>query len=260
MLKTLNFKKLYSKDFVGNEASIEDISVKLIEESCIVNLEGAPPVAYFQERHPALNEIIDSINALRFNSSTRSANKGSQSILFGAVNRTISRMGFCTHGALVSRDPALHHTLCSTFAIVFNNLLKKYLPSRHKIGGIKTRQKDILPDYIMGASNFTSGIINRNSAFHYHKDGFNMLNTYSSMIVYKGGVSGGYLVLPEYGIGFKCPDQAIVQFYGKGILHGVTPIDKHSDNAYRISVVYYTSDGLDKCLTPSNELIHAQNL
>ncbi|RZJ79777.1 MAG: hypothetical protein EOO47_09735 [Flavobacterium sp.] len=260
MLKVLNFKKLHNNGFSSKEARVEDISVKLIEESCIVNLEGAPPVAYFQERHPILNEIVNSINAIKFNESTRSANHGNQSILFGAVNRTISKMGFCTQGALVSRDMTLHQTLCTVFAKVFNNLMKKHLPSRHKIGEIKIHQKPICPDYIMDASNFTSGIINRNSAFKYHKDGFNMLNTYSSMIVYKNGISGGYLVLPEYGIGFKCSDQAIVQFYGKGILHGVTPITKHSTNAYRISVVYYTTDGLDKCLTPSDEPLHAQNL
>src|SRR5690606_8892473 len=108
---------------------------------------------------------------------------------------------------------------------------------RHKISEIMLSQKFIQPEYKFGKTNFTSGIINKNSAFNYHIDGFNLQNTYSSMIVFKRNVTGGHLVFPEYGIGFKLQNNAIINFYGKKILHGVTPIIKHSKDAYRLSIV-----------------------
>lgn len=260
MIKHKYFKKILTESLLGKDAFESHISVELIEETCTIELEGAPPVAYFNEKYPGLNAIVEEIQTIRFNQSTRTANKGKKSILFGGVNRQISKMGFCTQGALLSKNPQLNKKLITGFAIILDGLLKTHLPARHIVGKIKLTQKPINVEYLMGDTNFTSGIINFNSPFAYHKDGFNMTNTYSSMIVYKKNISGGYLVFPEYGIGFKLDNQAIIQFYGKGILHGVTPIIKHSTDGYRISVVYYVSERLEECLPFDDELKRAQNL
>jgi hypothetical protein len=260
MNSTRYFKKISTSNFKGLEALDEHISIELIDTTCIIELEGAPPVFYLNEKHPELGAIAKIIDQIRFNSSERSANKGKDSILFGAVNRAIGKIGSCTQGALHSRSPELDQELCTTFATVHDSLLNEFLPSWHKIGKIRVDQKPILDEYKMLDTNFTSGIINRNSSFRYHFDDFNLRNTYSSMIVYKKKVSGGFLVFPEYGIGFKLDDQSIIQFYGKKILHGVTPIQKHADDAHRISVVYYTSKDLDKCLTYEDELKRVQNI
>ena len=254
------FSKIIEESVAGTQALESHISVELIEETCIVELEGAPPVAYFNEKHSGLNTIVEDIRKIQFNLSTRSANKGEKSILFGAVNRKISKMGFCTQGALLSKNRQLNRKLITVFANVLDGLLKTHLPARHMVGKIKLTQKLINDEYLMGDTNFTSGIINFNSPFAYHKDGFNMTNTYSSMIVYKKNVSGGYLVFPEYGIGFKLDNQSIIQFYGKGILHGVTPIVQHGADGYRISVVYYVSEELDKCLPFDDELKRSRKL
>lgn len=253
------YKKTTDHDFRGEAAAENHITFELIDYTCKLELEDAPPVFYLQETHPALEGLPDIINEISFNASNRSANQGEDSILFGAVSKQITKSGFCTQGALMSKNRDLDEMLCSKFAYAFDSLLMEKLPPRHRVSSIKVEGQSILPEYRMGDTVFTSGVINRNSAFRYHYDGFNLKNTYTLMVVFRKNASGGHLVFPEYGIGFKLDSQAIIMFYGKGILHGVTPIQKHADDAYRISVVYYASENLGKCKTFEEELAEAQS-
>jgi|GEM_PF-3211043 len=255
----MKFRKIPKSFFEGEESLESHITDELIDYTCKVELEDAPPVFYFQESHPVLGELPDIINEISFNASNRSANKGNDSILFGAVSKQISKSGFCTHGALMSKNRDLDELLCSKFAYAFDSLLCEKLPGSYAFSRRSVNGQSILPEYRMGNTIFTSGVINRNSAFRYHQDGFNLKDTYTLMVVFRKNASGGHLVFPEYGIGFKLDNQAIIMFYGKGILHGVTPIQKLTDDAYRISVVYYASENLGKCKTFEEELAEAQS-
>ena len=75
------------------------------------------------------------------------------------------------------------------------------------------------------------------------------------MVVFKGGVSGGFLSLPEYRAGVELKDNSLFMFDGQSILHGVTPIKKHNPNSYRYSIVYYSLRQMWKCLTIDEEVI-----
>ncbi len=81
-----------------------------------------------------------------------------------------------------------------------------------------------------------------------------MNEVYSCMIVFKGGIGGGYLSVPEYGVGFQLPNNSLFLFDGQGILHGVTPIRRQNDLAYRFSVVYYSLKRMWACLEVDEEL------
>ena len=94
MIKHKYFKRILTGSLVGTEALESHISVELIGETCLIELEGAPPVVYFNEKYPRLNTVVEDIRQIQFNRSTRRANKGMKSILFGGVNRQITKMGF----------------------------------------------------------------------------------------------------------------------------------------------------------------------
>src|SRR3546814_9025466 len=103
---------------------------------------------------------------------------------------------------------------------------------------------EVLPDWRLSASAaWTSGVINRESSLPYHRDG-NNFEAWSVMPVIRRAVSGGHLHIPEYGITVPCRDGYAVAFFGKRLVHGVTPMKKTSPDGYRISVVYYALQGL----------------
>jgi hypothetical protein len=105
----------------------------------------------------------------------------------------------------------------------------------------------VLPDWRLSKSSlWTSGVINKESALPYHRDR-NNFDAWSVMPVIRKGVKGGFLHIPEYGIAVPARDGWAVAFYGKGLVHGVTPMAKTRDDAYRISVVYYALQGLKDC-------------
>src|SRR3546814_9621545 len=78
------------------------------------------------------------------------------------------------------------------------------------------------------------------------------------MPVIRRAVSGGHLHIPEYGITVPCRDGYAVAFFGKRLVHGVTPLKKTSPDGYRISVVYYALQGLKDCHTFAEETAYAR--
>lgn len=116
----------------------------------------------------------------------------------------------------------------------------------------------VLPDWRLSASSlWTSGVINKESSLPYHRDG-NNFDAWSVMPVIRRGVRGGHLHLPEYGLVIPCRDAFTVAFYGKGLVHGVTPMIKTARDGYRISVVYYALQGLKDCHTFAEETAYAR--
>jgi hypothetical protein len=80
------------------------------------------------------------------------------------------------------------------------------------------------------------------------------------MIILKKDMQGGYLSLPEFGIGVECSNNSLFLFDGQGILHGVTPFKKLSLDSYRYSIVYYSMQQIWKCLPLTEELAHVREL
>ncbi len=74
------------------------------------------------------------------------------------------------------------------------------------------------------------------------------------MPVFKSGIKGGHLALPEYGLGVELKDNSIFMFDGQSIMHGVTPIKYESPLSYRFSVVYYSLKRIWQCLEIDAEL------
>jgi hypothetical protein len=115
----------------------------------------------------------------------------------------------------------------------------------------------VLPDWrLTDHALWTSGVINKESPLPYHRDG-NNFDAWSVMPVVRRGVRGGHLHLPEYDMVVPCRDGYAVAFYGKRLVHGVTPMERTTPDAYRVSVVYYALRGLKDCHTFAAETARA---
>ena len=79
------------------------------------------------------------------------------------------------------------------------------------------------------------------------------------MLAFKKDTLGGFLSLPEYGIGLEIADNSVLIFDGQNITHGVTPITKLGKESYRYTVVYYSLQQMWHCLTQEEELERVRN-
>lgn len=115
----------------------------------------------------------------------------------------------------------------------------------------------ILQDWRMGEDSlWTSGVINQANVLPYHRDG-NNLETWSAMPVIRRRMDGGLLHVPEYNIVYPCGDGTVTWFYGRGLVHGVTPMQRRDAEAYRYSVVFYALRGMVDCATYAEETVKA---
>ena len=74
------------------------------------------------------------------------------------------------------------------------------------------------------------------------------------MVVFKGDVDGGHLVIPELDISLEVADNSLTIFDGQDLLHGVSPIEYRHEQSYRYSVVYYSLERMWQCMTVDEEI------
>lgn len=243
------------KDYIKRSASEGDYS-RLIEEPCIITENGVVKVIYDHfEGNTA--DIVKALRKIKYATGRRSRGLLSTSRVFGYTPRNEMRQDYCSATSLAREAPKEHALVCD-LALRLEEHYKRYNPEGWEKHKALTDEK-VKDDWRMGGKSiFTSGIINKNNPLKYHNDSGNFNDVYSLMIVFKGGVEGGYLSLPEYDIAFKLPNNSLFMFDGQGLLHGVTPIKYTSDQAYRFSIVYYTLKRMWQCLEPSAELARIQ--
>lgn len=120
------------------------------------------------------------------------------------------------------------------------------------------RGKEILPEWKITGTGFTSGIINKNTPLRYHYDAGNFQTSWSAMLWLANGIQGGALAFPEYDAKILLEDGAWLFFSGQSILHGVTPIKMLSKQSYRYSLVFYANAEMRNCGTMEQELADAK--
>jgi hypothetical protein len=258
-LPIISFDKIKSDEvFIGQPTQERHYGDNLIKSSCHIKLEKGRSMIYLTDGDANLEELLPHLKKLKFSKSSRKASKN-ESMLFGGVPAGINKANHCCRGAVINKDSALHNLLCNVWGAFMCKLLKTYLPAWSKIGNKFLTLARIHWDYIMYDSFHTSGVINKNNEMDYHLDDQNRMHMYSGMVVFKKDVSGGYLVFPEYGFAVELSNRSILLFYGKGTIHGVTPIVKHTKDAHRYSIVFYTMDKMKDCLSFEEELKKALN-
>ncbi|WNO25884.1 Tet-like J-binding protein [Arthrobacter phage Altadena] len=115
----------------------------------------------------------------------------------------------------------------------------------------------VLDDWRMHEDSlWTSGVINQSTVLPYHRDG-NNFNTWSAMPTLRYGMDDGRLHIPEYDLVLPCGDGDVSWFFGKDLVHGVTPMTPRRPDAYRYSVVFYSIQGMKNCRTFAEETRNA---
>ena len=110
------------------------------------------------------------------------------------------------------------------------------------------------PEWRIGKTPFTSGVINATVTLPYHRDRGNVADTGSLMWISRKMVKGGHLHIPELNIVVDCSHGALLAFYGEIFWHGVTLInDTSRARAARFSIVAYAKNKILKAGTPEEE-------
>ncbi len=249
-LEKLEFKKsIDNANAFFKSMPSEDSHYKYkITKSALIKLEGNKPLVYLKFDQNNFQKGLNQLLKLTFYKSNRKLlGKNNYSIIAGGMSKHTNHSDFCNVGALSLKDVYLNDLIINCYSKVLADLFVQFLPQWDKIGNHWYNQTKIHEDYRMQKTIYTSAILNKNSAHYYHFDTANLLNTYSAMIILKNQVSGGYLVLPEYELAIEAANASVIFFYGRNILHGVSPIKYHDKNGFRYSIVYYTNEALKDC-------------
>lgn len=240
------------KDFVKRSALESDYET-LIDESCIlVDADTGETLVIYVELPFDDREIIGALTRTKFSKNRRVSGLVTTSRIFGFSPREPRRMDYCTSTSYSREQPKEHAIVCK-YGMQIAGLYHEFAPDIEKKHQELMKQ-NVLDEYSIHDTPFTSGIINKNNPLKYHFDAGNFKNVFSCMAVFKRDVEGGHLSLPEYGLGVYLRPNTVFMFDGQSILHGVTPIKYLSKNAFRYSIVYYSLQRMWNCMPLSEEL------
>jgi len=244
-----NFKY---KDFVKRTALDSDYSTLVKESVKMIDKDTGALIGVYFVMNETPVKLLHALMSINYTTNKRLAGLITHSRIFGFKNREKIRNDFCSSTMLSREDPKNHKIICD-FALELTNYYKKYCAEVYQLHANITKEK-ILPEWTIGGTPFSSGIVNKNNALHYHHDSGNFKNVYSNMVAFRSNVKGGHLAIPEYNIGLEIANNSILLFDGQKILHGVTPFKLMSKHAYRYSIVYYTLQQMWKCEPITKEL------
>lgn len=256
---TIKKRKINLRDYVQRRAEEGDCDTLIKDEFKLIDEDSGKLVALYckpQGEGERFDELFNACLGTKFQSTTRTSGLKTTSRIFGYNPRNAIRKDFCSISSFANDQPELHRKVieggllaAKYYAIHNEDLYQKHL---------ETTQQKIVDDYKIPDVPFTSGIINDNNPLCYHFDAGNFKDVWSSMIVLKKGIAGGYLSMPEYNVMCEVADESIFYFDGQSILHGVTPITKKHAEARRFSIVYYSLRAMWDCRPLREEVARAR--
>lgn len=223
-------------------------------EPVSVKLGGVLELIYLPNAAPDLAPHLETLD-IRYATTGRASGIGTQSAVFGYRERRPIRGEFCSPCALNANHPEVYRELELNAARAQAALTHYYEEKAHWQITLVNRQ--VLPDWKMGGTCFTGGIVNRNYVIPYHYDRANFNGAWSAQFTYHKEMHGGALVFPQLRLRLALGDRSLLLFNGKRWQHGVTPI-AFTGAGYRYSVVYYPMAGMAQCLPPDEEIAYAQ--
>lgn len=126
-----------------------------------------------------------------------------------------------------------------------NGYLHAYVPARAAVQAQHVGR--IPPEFVIPGTSFTTLTVNNTFATGFHVDAGDLEEGFSCLAVHRRGhYSGGVFVLGEYRVGVDMQDGDLL-LMDAHTLHGNTPIERHSPDAERISLVFYARTDLVHC-------------
>ena len=265
MTKTLNVtkvkttKKEISLDEFKLRSALEGDYSTLHTKSTVIVEDGIPKIIYLDldELGFDATTIVKALKKIKYDTSERTGGLKTTSRIFGYAPRVTLRKDFCSSTSLAREMPTEHDIVCD-YAAKVSEIYKDIDPETY--GKHKETANKVLKDWKIKESPFTSGIINKNNPLKYHFDSGNFKDVYSCMLGFKYNVKGGYLACPQYDCAFEIKNNSVLIFDGQNILHGVTPIQYLSDDAYRYTIVYYSLRAMWSCLPINDEILRIRKI
>lgn len=252
--------KLNLAEFKMKPVSEDDYDEIITNSTLVFNAETRELEAVYLVLDDDCSDVERAIRAIEYDSTARlgDVDKGgmkTHSRVFGHQPRSLPRRDYCTSASL-SRDYPAEHEIIAKYALMVSAYYREFNPERYSEHEQQTTK--ILDEWRLKSSPFTSGIVNKNNPLPYHFDTGNFTGVWSNMLAFKHGCSGGFLAMPEYRVAFAVPNNSLLMFDGQSILHGVTPFELRSQDAYRYTIVYYSLKRMWRCLPITDEIIRAQ--
>jgi hypothetical protein len=237
-------RKPIDKDkFRKRTALLSDVSTT-IKEDCIIYVNNEP-VVFYKKLETDTSALRWAVKNQKYSTGKRSRGLESTSNIFGYSPRIAMRHDYCTVTAMAKNYPKQHYII-TNFVSELVDYYKEYFPQQYE-HHTETVKERVMSDWTIGASPFTSGIVNKNNQLKYHYDAGNFKGVLSNMVVFKSDIIGGHLVIPELDIALEVADNTLTIFNGQDILHGVSDIQYKNNSSYRYSVVYYSLEQMWKC-------------
>jgi hypothetical protein len=161
----------------------------------------------------------------------------------------------CRDGRLYEREPQ-YRAIVDEITVAAWRHFQKHFPAQAAAHEAVVKAS-IHPDWLIAGTPFTSGIVNDRSALPYHKDGGNLVGTWSMMVALRQHTGGGALNIPELGITLAIPDGSLTIFEGQRYWHGVTPMVYRKKDAYRFTLVWYVKQAIRQCGCRAEETARA---
>lgn len=229
----------------------------LIRESCLI-YEGDQLMIAYIELDLDCTDIVSALNRIHYETGYRTGGLKSTSRIFGYSPRNTLRKDFCSATSLAQESPEDHQIICD-YAVKVSQYYQQFNPDLYQSHD-QTTSDHVVGEFRIKDAPFTSGIINKNNPLKYHFDTGNFADVWSGMLVFKHNIIGGYISVPEYDLGVELRHNSLFMFDGQGLLHGVTPMQKLSDDAFRYSIVYYSLRQMWNCLPITDELLRIRKL
>ena len=241
--------------FRRRRADLADCS-RMIAEDAIVYVEEKPVLAYYHRLEGDFSVLRAALDRIKYHEGFRATKNNpmfTRARTFGYAPRLEIRNQPCRKASLSMEQP-LEHSVLLEAAEIASRCYRESFPDR-AASHLELADK-VLPDYRIGNTPFTSGIVNANNPLPYHFDRGNFRGVNSAMLGFKRDIEGGHLTIPELDLAFDIGDQSLLLFDGQSLIHGVTPFRRMSENAMRYTVVFYSLEGMWRCEPPGAEVRH----
>ena len=221
----------------------------------IETADGEPIAIVMRATEDLMTGLRQAMRKYPMSTTLRSSGLRNVSAVFGyaARNQVLRREG-CRMCGGATAAPAAHAMILGA-AVSLSAMFHGEHPFRS--ADDREQAARIRPEWRMGGTQWTSGVLNETSALPYHTDANNM-PTWNAMIVARRGTRGGHFHVPEYGLTMPCRDGDVIFMPAYRLVHGVTPITKVDEDGYRYSAVFYTVSRMKDCQEPDAELAQGQ--
>lgn len=174
------------------------------------------------------------------------------SAIVGYFDKQGGRFPFCRETRFTAHDVERWNTVLPMVGVAAKHFLCN-APARYQ------KQMEMCkrcpPEFVIAGTPFTTLTVNNNvapAATHKdagdYKDGLGLIS-----VLRRGQYTGAWLVFPEFKVGADLQDGDML-FFNSHDWHGVTDMVKQSDDAERISVVYYAREKMQQCKPAAEQM------